>query len=99
LFWLDWDANCPTIVGLLVVVSSMPQWLVMAAKDMEMNWEAGDGSRGHCNVSGGVFFLFFHRKLSYVFQRKKTVNINDKRHRFWTGAAIFQSSPPSFNTS
>jgi hypothetical protein len=57
LFWLDWDANCPTIVGLLVVVSSMPQWLVMAAKDMEMNWEAGDGSRGHCNVSGSVSFL------------------------------------------
>ena len=29
-FWLDWDTNSPGIVGLLVVVSSTPQWLVMA---------------------------------------------------------------------
>jgi hypothetical protein len=56
-FWSDWDTNSPAIPGLLVVVSSTPQWLVMAAKDTKTNWESGDGSRGHCNVSGGVSCL------------------------------------------
>jgi hypothetical protein len=26
-------------------------------QDTKTNWEAGDGSRGHCNVSGGVSCL------------------------------------------
>jgi hypothetical protein len=36
-FWSDWDTNSPAIPGLLVVVSSTPQWLVMAAKDTKTN--------------------------------------------------------------
>jgi len=38
-FWLDWDTNSPAIAGLLVVVSSTLQWLVMVAKNTETNWE------------------------------------------------------------
>ena len=45
------------------------------------------------------FFPFYHRELSCVFQRKKTVNRDEKQRRFWTGAAVFQARPLSFNIS
>jgi hypothetical protein len=83
---LDWDTNSPAIAGLLVVVSSTRQWLVKAAKDTETNCEAGDGSRGHCNVSGGVSCLYGW----------KTKNGNDKTAPFLAGAAISQFGPWSF---
>jgi hypothetical protein len=36
-FWPDWDTNSGAIAALLVVVSSTPQWLVMAEKDTKTN--------------------------------------------------------------
>jgi hypothetical protein len=90
-FFLDWDTNSPAIAGLLVVVSSNPQWLVMAAKDTETNCEAGGGSRGHCNVSGGVSCLsgchsvFPSQVVSSVFRGRRRRMEMTKRRRFWLG--------------
>jgi hypothetical protein len=88
---LDWDTNSPAIARLLVVVSSTRQWLVMAAKDTETNCEAGDGSRGHCNVSGGVSCLsgchsvFPSQVVSSVFRGRRRRMEMTKRRRFWRG--------------
>jgi hypothetical protein len=49
--------------------------------------------------SACVFCLFLQGAFTSVFQRRKTVNRNEKRRRFWTGAAVIQSNPPCFNVS
>ena len=104
-FWLDWDTNSPAIAGLLVVVSSTRQWLVMAAKDTETNCEAGDGSRGHCNVSGGVSCLsgchsvFPSQVVSSVFRGRRRRMEMTKRRRFWRGGhfSIWSLKFPKFS--
>jgi len=69
-FWPDWDTNSPAIAGLLVVVSSTLQWLVMAAKNTETNWEG----IAMCLVVwvaclGGI--LYFLRRWSPLFPEEE----------------------------
>ena len=57
-------------------------------------WEGGDGNRGDRIARVGALisdfsFFFFFAGIFLCFLRKKTMNKNEKRRRFWTGRSVF----------
>jgi hypothetical protein len=66
----------------------------MAAKDTKIDREAGNESRGHFKVPGGLISIVASSQgASSVFRGKKTKNENDKTTSFLTGAAISPFGP------
>ena len=81
----------PTVLPLLDCWWWFPSrcWHVVAAKDTKIDWEAGNGSRGHFKVPGCLISIVaLTQGASSIFRGKKMKNGNDKTMSFLTGATI-----------
>ncbi|KAJ6959941.1 hypothetical protein NC653_038097 [Populus alba x Populus x berolinensis] len=84
------DSRSPAIAGLLVVAFFTS---LMASR--------GGGPEKTVGIALRLWVAWDDRQFPvagsfFNFQRKRTMNRNEKRRRFWGGAAIFHLGPLSF---